>query len=102
MIIKYDQLEICEKLAQFYGAQTFSTITDQTTHIILQLSSPFTASTFPQRYRKILQKINSLKRNNSVFIVSKDWIIESIASRDDLDEQEFLINLKSIVSNFDE
>jgi len=68
-IIKYDQLEICEKLSIFYGAKILPMIDDSTTHIILDPQPLDSPSTLLHRYRKIYDKIAQLKKN--IIIIRK-------------------------------
>jgi len=63
--IKYDQLEICEKLANFYGAKILPMINNKITHIILDPQPLDNTSALLNRYQKIYEKIVQLPKKKT-------------------------------------
>jgi len=104
-LIPYSGLELCEKLAIFYGATLSPVITPETTHIIVDSSASIHSPAVITRYKAIHQILEQLSDSNSKasrakskYIVYKEWVSESVASRDDLDEREFLVDLQQIIT----
>jgi len=112
-MIPFSSLGLCEKICKFYGAKVSPEITLETTHIIVdpaQSESDITHLKAINQILKNLQEVNakpqrSHKRNHhssplnahAPYVISKEWVTESVASRNDLDESEFLVNLDQLV-----
>jgi len=125
-LIPYNGLDVCSRISQFYGATVTHTITQATTHVILDKSELVNASEDTlDRLHAIVYCIEEIKNNAGleprrkklkqvkgktikkttknefcdfyIKIVCKEWILESSAARNDLDEMEFQIDIHNVL-----
>lgn len=80
--IQYSSLDITEKLLKIYNATIAPVITKQTTHVIVDPDDT-------SRLKSIVMYIEKHMPEKNIFIVSKEWVSESIKSREELDEAAF-------------
>eukprot|EP01124_Arcella_intermedia_P024176 TRINITY_DN4012_c0_g1_i3.p1 TRINITY_DN4012_c0_g1~~TRINITY_DN4012_c0_g1_i3.p1 ORF type:complete len:941 (-),score=258.52 TRINITY_DN4012_c0_g1_i3:49-2478(-) len=92
-LIPYSSLELCEKILTFYDAEMSPQLTSRVTHIIIDTNEQNN-----ERYKQILEWKSNLPKSKRVFVVYASWVLESAMKRNDLDELDFQVDLKSLIS----
>ena len=86
----YSPLELCEKLALFFGARVVPVLTNATTHIIVHPDQLERVPEIRAAMRQLLRKPPRLAK----YLVSCEWLRESVDKHADLDEGAFVMDEK--------
>eukprot|EP00026_Physarum_polycephalum_P001548 Phypoly_transcript_01550.p1 GENE.Phypoly_transcript_01550~~Phypoly_transcript_01550.p1 ORF type:complete len:948 (+),score=159.21 Phypoly_transcript_01550:87-2930(+) len=85
--MQYSSLELTQHMLEFYGATVSKTITQLTTHIVVDKTNLSRLS----EIKSIVLRYLHMPPNLSKYVVSREWVEESVTQQEDLDEREFFV-----------